>query len=332
MKNYKATIRPRSSFVTPLDSDTLFGSICWLIRWNYGEKKLNDFLAEYQDAPPLLISSGFQTGCIPMPVTKGVSRKKVRELVKKYYGDLKPKVMNEVIRLLKKINKEKYIPLSTFNEYIDNFSTANILEFILDADSDSFEDKYRQIFKRKKPFSTVEDKYHNMINRISNNTAEGQLFTKSEISFNDDIDIYLRFPESKYEYWQDILKAMEYEGFGGKKSTGKGQFSLVDFKEASLPKPKNPTHFITLANYVPLKSVPEGYYNLKIKRGKLGSIFSRKSYSPWKKPIVFYQPGSTFELDSRDRYYGGLISKVHHSKDEVVQYAYAFDLEVSLGE
>ena len=38
MANYKLYLKPLSPFQTPLHSDTIFGHICWAIRYLYGEK------------------------------------------------------------------------------------------------------------------------------------------------------------------------------------------------------------------------------------------------------------------------------------------------------
>ena len=44
MTLYKTTITPKSNFTTPLKGDTLFGQICWAIRYVLGEDRLNELL------------------------------------------------------------------------------------------------------------------------------------------------------------------------------------------------------------------------------------------------------------------------------------------------
>jgi len=334
LENYKVTIRPRSSFITPLDSDTLFGSLCWIIRWKHGENKLEEFLDKYNNEPPFLISSGLQANCLPFPVTQGISRSRLREIVKESYGDINPKTMNTVIRQIKKIKKEKYIPIDVFKDHINNFSLENLLLSILGDNIDSMEENYKKMFSHKKPFFTVKDRYHNMINRISNSSTDGELFTQREITYHDDIDIYLKLPKDDLFFWQNIFEALSYEGYGSKKSTGKGQFSIFDFKRVTLPKADNPSHFMTLSSFIPSDDIPKGNYKIKTKRGKLGSSFSQKKYSPWKKPVIFYEKGSTFELNAMtdNNNHGSLVNNIHHSLDNVVQYAYGFALEVKLDE
>jgi CRISPR-associated protein Csm4 len=38
---YRVKIRPDSAFVTAFAADTLFGHVCWSIRHQFGETKLN---------------------------------------------------------------------------------------------------------------------------------------------------------------------------------------------------------------------------------------------------------------------------------------------------
>lgn len=44
MKAYKAIINPISTFGTTLRGDTIFGHLCWVLRYKFGESKLNELL------------------------------------------------------------------------------------------------------------------------------------------------------------------------------------------------------------------------------------------------------------------------------------------------
>ena len=60
---YTIELKLSAPLITPFQSDTIFGHICWAVRFlKWGEEdKLNDFLTQYEteDSPPLLISNGF---------------------------------------------------------------------------------------------------------------------------------------------------------------------------------------------------------------------------------------------------------------------------------
>jgi CRISPR-associated protein Csm4 len=67
MKLYKTTIKPLSAFGTPLKGDTLFGQLCWSIRYAFGISKLETLLKDYESAPFLIVSDGFAKGYLPKP-------------------------------------------------------------------------------------------------------------------------------------------------------------------------------------------------------------------------------------------------------------------------
>ena len=67
MTLYKTTITPKSNFTTPLKGDTLFGQICWAIRYRLGEDRLNELLSDYDKKPFLIVSDGVAGGDLPKP-------------------------------------------------------------------------------------------------------------------------------------------------------------------------------------------------------------------------------------------------------------------------
>ncbi|WP_277640943.1 type III-A CRISPR-associated RAMP protein Csm4 [Wolinella succinogenes] len=67
MNLYKTTINPIARFATPLRGDTMFGQMCWAIRYKFGEKRLKELLANYQSNPFLIVSDGFTSGYLPKP-------------------------------------------------------------------------------------------------------------------------------------------------------------------------------------------------------------------------------------------------------------------------
>ena len=67
MKLYKTTFIPTSNFATTLKGDTLFGQICWAIRYTFGNDKLEALLLNYETKPFLVVSDGFAKGYLPKP-------------------------------------------------------------------------------------------------------------------------------------------------------------------------------------------------------------------------------------------------------------------------
>jgi CRISPR-associated protein Csm4 len=67
MELFKTTIVPVSNFATQLKGDTLFGQICWAIKFVFGEERLASLLADYSTRPFLVVSDGFAKSHLPKP-------------------------------------------------------------------------------------------------------------------------------------------------------------------------------------------------------------------------------------------------------------------------
>ena len=64
---YKAIIKAESNFATPLKGDTLFGQLCWNIRYLEGSKKLKELLENYETEPFCIVSDALVKDYLPKP-------------------------------------------------------------------------------------------------------------------------------------------------------------------------------------------------------------------------------------------------------------------------
>ncbi len=331
MKTYRLVIEALSPFLTPFDSDSLFGAICWAIRWNKGERELEEFIDSYQNKPPFLISNGFRHDYLPFPILPGLSREEIRNLIERKYGSVGPQDYRKGLEKIKKIRRVKYIQREVFGKYANNFSEKRIVEDVFKKKLNNFlEFNEEKNEKEDNNYFKIKDVYHNQINRLTGNVNVGGLYTQTETEYLSLIDIYIRTDNA--DYFREIFKTLETEGFGKRRSTGKGQFKIIEnLVEDKIPTATQANYYLTLSNYVPSERV-EGYYQLAVKRGKLGSVFASLSdYSPWKSPFVMYKPGSIFKKTSR-KYYGRLLKGIHSELEQIVQYGYAFDIGVKIDE
>jgi CRISPR-associated protein Csm4 len=67
MEFLKITITPLSNFATNLKGDTIFGHLCWIIRFTFGEERLKTLLSDYDVNPFLIVSDAFKSGYLPKP-------------------------------------------------------------------------------------------------------------------------------------------------------------------------------------------------------------------------------------------------------------------------
>lgn len=64
---FRLRARLLAPLATPPQADTLFGHLCWALRYRDGEEALGEFLARYDRAPPLVLSELFPEGWLPLP-------------------------------------------------------------------------------------------------------------------------------------------------------------------------------------------------------------------------------------------------------------------------
>lgn len=121
MKLYKTKITPTSNFMTPLKGDTLFGQICWAIKFSFGEKRLKELLSMYEDIPFLIVSDAYVHGYLPKPTMPSIYLKedidKKKENRKKIWLTLKQLQEGEFTKAveLKNIVKSQTVTRNTIN-------------------------------------------------------------------------------------------------------------------------------------------------------------------------------------------------------------------------
>ncbi len=277
MKKYKLTFELKSPLITPIQGDTLFGHICWGIAYNHGEAELLSFLDSYSTKPPLVISDGFPYGFLPKPI------------LKQYFSDKEPNL--EELSLIKKLKKLKYIPEKMFEKPL---SQIELSKYVLEN-------------KSQANISIFFGRMHNSINRISG-TAE-QVFEVKETYFSYSkfqVIVFSTYEKSKVK--QLFEQGLE-NGYGADKFTGKGEVSNIDIEDFTLNVKGNRSMALSSFVVESASSLNNFRYDLKTKFGKLGGHFVTTK-NPFKKPIVMYQRGSTFDCIDTE-FVGTLLGNVH---------------------
>jgi len=322
---YCLDIQPESPFLTPPQSDTIFGHLAWAIVYDQGERRLHQVLDEFRSGnPPFLLSSAFPKGMLPLPVLPSLKNEDIQKLASQLYpGEENVSALRKTIEKVKRRKKIQYIDIASFSEIAQTLTNSNLVRKLLSITQNHVGDITKE-----------ETVMHTAVNRITSSAQEGALFSYNEIAYRAKLSIWFKLSDISWkpelERW---LKIIEGSGFGKRKSVGLGQFKIASITEASLPYIANPNAFITLSSYVPKQGDPvRGYCKHIIKRGKLGGHLALTG-NVWKKPLLMLAPGSIFSISGKlHSYYGGLISEIHPDRPEVVQYAFAFPLGIRLGE
>lgn len=322
MLTFRARLRPRSATLSPWQADTLFGHLCWLIRYDDGEAALYAFLDEYlQGQPPMLFSNGFPGDWLPRPlgpapaVEQGTKSAQVRAM-----------------QAAKADKNVRWLHLDEFNAYRRGQGQP------LDA-------RPKLLHERTE--------LKNQINRLTGGTtpleeregAGGNLYAVNEITFADrsglspvglDVSIYVRArDEEQAERARELLQRLARSGYGAKKSAGYGHFTLAAWKPFTglAAPPPDANGFISLSNWTPAPGDPtRGFYATLVKYGKLGEGLAAAE-SSFKFPLIMFRAGSSFYSDAPPRnWYGRLVENIAPAAPSVVQYAFAFAVPARLNE
>jgi len=333
MKSYRIRIEPLSSFASPLHSDTLFGSLCWIYA-RRGQGEVKALLELYdQGSPPFLVSNAFPEDLLPLPLSlfhypHGLARSHAKQLKKLRY--VPPDVFHAIRRLQ---------PLDRLAD---------------------------QLLDKPLPSIVSTTTAHNTISRLTGTTGEeGSLYEVEEFfPAKPDRDgqlhptyfsVYLYIEEGWENDVRDLFEHLAVIGFGGDRSTGKGAFRVqgglepivFDTPHDVAQNPPGATTgenlasqgydaFVTLSNFCPARSDPtEGLWRSFVKYGRLGDKFA-VSGRPFKRPLIMFEPGSIFKAshgassaignEPPHGLFGRLVKEIAPQYPDVVQYAFAFPL------
>ncbi|HDK26256.1 MAG TPA: hypothetical protein ENG48_04085 [Candidatus Atribacteria bacterium] len=359
MNGYKVIYQIKSPVITPFQADTIFGHLCWAIKYIKGEESLIDFLKIYDhEKPPLILSDGFPEGFLPMPILRPLTiDEEDTKLINIYFGaDKKNKIKG--LTFLKRLKAQPFISTAILNELEGSLSYFRLYEKVLEG-------KYCPSWFRKRACSEKEVKncplinpesssvcnylkkckednlvFHNTINRVTGRVEEpGGLFTEIETYYPKEEANYEIYLQTTYFSLEEIQKYFSFigeNGYGKDKSIGKGYLELKDIQQYTLFEPQDSNGFMTLSSFIPAEDDPiEGFYEVFTKYGKLGGDYAKsgiggEGLNPFKKPLLMFKAGSTFLINHKSKnYYGRLVSHIH-SSPQIRQYGYAFPLKIKL--
>ena len=292
MKLYKTTIKPKSSFGSKLKGDTLFGQICWMIRFAKGEGRLNELLETYKKNNPfLVVSDAFAKGYLPKPKmpsnylneddNKKENRKKIWLLLKDMEeGNFhRAKRDDEVC----KINDKEVIVVRNSINYLK-----------MTTDSDNFA-----------PYG-VEEYYLN------------------------EKDIYCLLDEEQFglEEIREVFELLSNVGYGKDTTIGKGRFEFGDFEEVELK--RGTFTYMTLSPFVleGNQNIELLFYEPFVRFGKFG--FDRAHKNAFKNPILMMNSASVVVFKEKPTKYflGQAITNISKAHPDAVHQGYSILLPI----
>ncbi|MED5073847.1 hypothetical protein P9857_07590 [Anoxybacillus geothermalis] len=305
MKLWEFRLRLESPFISQWQSDIIFGHLAWTYRDVYGEEALLSWLKRFDEAPPFVLSNGFITDTFPKPLLppphKNIDSK--HELVSQ-------------IALGKKLKNTRFIHLEDFIRFIQGEGITIT-----------------------KPVEQVFEKYirtHNTIDRDTGRSLEENgLYEIENLYIPKDklLSIFVRVQdEASLDEFEYLLNLVSLQGYGNKKTTGFGQFTVhKKLEREDLDQCKDEANAVVwLSHGVPDMHDPiDGWYKLETKYGKVGGQVT--SYGNlFKRPLTRITPGSVFKTCNPKPYYGVIMKNIYPFNKNVVQYAYALSIPIKL--
>jgi len=291
------------SFLTPWQSDTLYGSLCWELGRIEGETALQGFLERCRAGdPPFVLSDAFPGRLLPAPFC-----------LYRLAGRAEPDPEKR-LALAREWKRRAWLPEGVFKAIC-----SGRLPPLPPAQAE--------------PLVQV-TRLHVTLDRRSNTSVEqGGLREEEESHLADTAGILTLYARVEPE-WKDrfarLWASMAASGFGKKKSTGKGAFHYEGMTPSSdLAEQPGANGFVSLSHFTPASGDPtDGDYAFRVKYGKLGEEFAAAD-NPFKRPLTLLKPGSCFRASSPIRpWYGRAVPGLAPARPEALQMAFALALPI----
>jgi CRISPR-associated protein Csm4 len=321
----KYTLEALSPFSSPLWSDTVSGYFMWLVKYAFGEEKMIELIDDFKSGnPPFVLSDGLPAQYLPTPATL---RKTLANYLYGEKGDENEKALmhklnvNDIRKIEKKIKNTRWIKADLLKRWNNG---ADFLDVVCEIYRDT-----------GNAFETVVQP-HNAINRDSwSSSGDGGNYFEMEstIALCKYLDFYAWVRDDKTAtILNQCFKALEYEGFGADRSTGKGRMRLAE------PAPANATEMfdkktdlmMSLSHFFPAQNDTQGIaWNVDVKYGRVGERGYGLDVSKgvFKLPVMLLMPGAVFE-STDNKWIGRSIGNIALDK-RVIQIAYGLMLPVT---
>jgi CRISPR-associated protein Csm4 len=287
MTLYRITFELRSSIVTSLKGDTIWGHIVWGIANHEGDEEVAEFLEqEKADPPVLVVSSAFPAGMLCRALPEPRERKEKLD-----------------INNYSQIKKEKKVRYASASDYFTGVEEVSQL--------------------KKNPLTSV-GVMHNRIDRDTNTVVDDGLYsTEEQWPGIVDWDVYILSSLKKARVAQLVARAFE-NGYGADVSIGKGKIILKGDPVPVTPKKQGNT-YMALGPFVhnPMGGISDLRADIFVRSGKVGGAFSSVFSSPFKKPVVLYDEGAVFTGNRPLEYAGTLLAEMHGEDPRICQSGFA---------
>jgi CRISPR-associated protein Csm4 len=286
--------KPLSPFKSFPTTNTIFGAICWGIRWLESEEKLLETLEMFKTGrPPFIISA-------PLP-WKGGKWIFPRPI---HFIPMTPKNVEEY-REYKKFKKAQWVSWEVFREILKREPER------------SFEGEKPQINKDVIP--------HASINRLTMTTVGGELYNEEALWLSS-FGVIVKFFDGSFE---PLVKAcLKFSQLGGNKTTGMGRCRLEETEppegmEEFISQKSTRAFLISDCFYDPEFDLNKSFYDIKVQKPAVENGLTKRV---WKNTFCYLTPGSQVRVKTPKDWYGGIKEVLKEGSISVYQYGIGFPL------
>lgn len=309
--DYKLTLELRSALGTPMQSDTLFGHLCWQVRFEEGDTGVRRFLAPFLAGEPLFVfSDAFPEGLLPrplLPMAPAPAASTAEYATMKRWNKGAFIRESDFLALVRGENVRPEPVADLWEEHETPHAAIDRLSWTTSGEGGQFYQTYAQALRagavrgpdRSRPLSPAS-------RALQEETGQR-------------LQIFVRCRPDAAAQFEDLVRRVSRVGFGRDKSVGAGQFEVVDFQEyAGLAGLKSPDGFVSLSTCSPAAEDPtDGFWRVRVKRGFLGESYAPDSDgdnpNPFKRPLIQIEPGAVFRVTTDSpvqSFYGRMVREI----------------------
>lgn len=348
MPTYAVYLKPKTSFVSPIGSDTLFGALCWAVRALSGVGELEELLKRFTTAtaadtpPPFAVSSTFpflrhgsaKVRLYPKPLIPELQSDQMRSLAereKQRHIALHPfhRAMVAVVEKAKRVKGAIYVSEEVFVQTVrgetDALRLCKNLVTLGSAEAHILRwgsalithgERTKMQVDGLDAFSADGDVQHNEIDRVTLATVEGRLFFAHEtILHRERAGLWFIVRTDDLNSIKPLLRYLADTGIGGERSVGKGHFDipLDEIHEHTLPVAEVPDCFVSLSRFIPADGECDFRneplaYTLTTIRPKHEAKLAGAGHHTYKRLLRVFEPGSFFPFHKRKEVYGQVVN------------------------
>lgn len=225
MKTYKLIFKNISTTSKLPDAQTIFGSICSIIKFTQSEKKLDEYLQSLNNKPLFVHSSMFLNGLLPMPKIGLISIEEKNYMI----NNMDRKDRLEYLSYLKKFKKVHSITEDVYQDYLTKDLFNNLKD---DLFNNELKLEEGIISKNKYNYNTASQLV--VHNNHSTKLDDRKLYYDNTVYYGKNTEFVIYIKTDYIDEVRSIFKYSQYFGFGNRVSVGKNCFKLIDIEEIAI--------------------------------------------------------------------------------------------------